>query len=187
MSYSGDMEGCHACPRTTNNERRTTTEHEDRARILLLSYWKGYLRSSLQLKKMIMKSRSWRSLEMIHCPVSLPPSKTRLGVGRKTMFLSNWRCTWTFWATALVETRAWWRPNPRRQANPAGFPTVSTLTPTPTHPMQSYRRMKISLKAFLNTLVLTHWKMPKKGRKLQRKLRGKAVSLAPVSLVTQLS
>ena len=33
MSYSGDMEGCHACPRTTNDERRTT-EHEDRARIL---------------------------------------------------------------------------------------------------------------------------------------------------------
>ena len=22
MSYSGDMEGCHACPRTTNNEQQ---------------------------------------------------------------------------------------------------------------------------------------------------------------------
>ena len=33
MSYSGDMEGCHACARTTDNGQRTT-ECEDRARIL---------------------------------------------------------------------------------------------------------------------------------------------------------
>ena len=33
MSYSGDMEGCHARARTTDNGRRTT-EHEDSARIL---------------------------------------------------------------------------------------------------------------------------------------------------------
>ena len=31
MSYSGDMEGCHARART---DGRRTTEHEDRARIL---------------------------------------------------------------------------------------------------------------------------------------------------------
>ena len=31
MSYSGDMEGCHACARTTDGQR---TECEDRARIL---------------------------------------------------------------------------------------------------------------------------------------------------------
>ena len=31
MSYSGDMEGCHACPRTDNGQRM---ECEDRARIL---------------------------------------------------------------------------------------------------------------------------------------------------------
>ena len=30
MSYSGDMEGCHACPQTTDGR----TESEDRARIL---------------------------------------------------------------------------------------------------------------------------------------------------------
>ena len=33
MSYSGDMDGCHACARTTDNGQRTT-ECEDRARIL---------------------------------------------------------------------------------------------------------------------------------------------------------
>ena len=32
MSYSGDMEGCHACGRTTHDTRRT--ECEDSARIL---------------------------------------------------------------------------------------------------------------------------------------------------------
>ena len=32
MSYSGDMEGCHACARRTDNGQRT--ECEDRARIL---------------------------------------------------------------------------------------------------------------------------------------------------------
>ena len=42
MSYSGDMEGCHARGRTDDGRR--TTEHEDRARILEAEFAKSAIK-----------------------------------------------------------------------------------------------------------------------------------------------